>query len=91
MVKNMESTDFHTFFTATLQQRCLLKENCDFLVPLNISDQIHIGYFVQNCFISKKMHKVVKNKAQGCSAPLINDHFNGNCSPNQKTGMKMNL
>ena len=38
MVQNMENIDFRTFFAVTSQQWPLLKKNCDFWVPSNISD-----------------------------------------------------
>ena len=45
MAQNMENIDFRTFFTVTSQQWSLLKQNYDFWVPWNISDQIHFIFW----------------------------------------------
>ena len=61
MVQNMENIDFRTFFAVTSQQWPLLKRNCDFWVPWNISDQIHrilcpnLVYFLRKCTKSSKI------------------------------------
>ena len=61
MAQNMENIDFRTFFVVTSQQWPLLKYNCDFWVPWNISDQIHrilcpnLLYFVRKCTKSSKI------------------------------------
>ena len=73
MAQNMENIDFRTFFTVTSQQWSLLKYYCDFWVPWNISDQIHrilCPKLLLLFFFFEKMHKIFKNKAQGCSTPL---------------------
>ena len=60
---------FAHFFTLTSLQWSLLKWNCDFWVPWNISDQIH-GILCPKLFLFfEKMRKVFKNKAQGCCTP----------------------
>ena len=66
----MEIIDFRTFFTVTSQQFSLLKLNCYFGVPLNISDQIHMISCPKLLYFLEKLQKVFKNKTQGCCTPL---------------------
>ena len=54
MDQNMKNIDFHTLFASTSQPWSQLKQNFDFLVPWNISNQIHwifcpkMLYFLEN-------------------------------------------
>ena len=47
----------------------------DFWVPWNISDQIHRILCPKLLYFLEKMHKVFKNKAQGCCTPLISEQI----------------
>ena len=66
MVQNMVNIDFRTFFAVTSQQWPLLKWNCDFWVPWNISDQIHrilcpnLVYFLRKCTKFSKIRPEVQ-------------------------------
>ena len=70
MAQNMENTDFCTYFIVTSQQWSLLKWNCDFLVPMNISDQIHGILCPKLLNFFEKMHKIFKNKGPVVQYPL---------------------
>ena len=70
MVQNMKKVEFHTFFTVTSQQWYLLRQNWDFWVPWDIPDQIDRICCPKFLYFFEKMHKVFKNKAQGCCTPL---------------------
>ena len=69
MAQNMENVDFRTIFTITSQHVSHLKENCDFWVPLNISDQI-IEHFVQCCFIFQENAQSLQKQGPGMQYPL---------------------
>ena len=68
---NMENIDFGTVFTVTLQQWSLLKKNCDFCLPLNISDQIHRILCPKLLYVLRKCTKSSKIRPRGV-VPLTN-------------------
>ena len=70
MVQNLENIDFCTFFCCNFTKWSLLKKNCAFWDPLNISDHIYTILCPKLLYFFKKMYKGFKNKAQGCSTPL---------------------
>ena len=61
---------FSHIYTVTSKPFSLLDLNCDFLVTLNISNQIHLILCPKLIHFFEKIHKIFKKKVQGCSIPL---------------------
>ena len=70
MAQNMENIDFRIFFTVTSQQwptevKLWFLSSLEHFWPGPWDTLSEVALFFE------KMHKVFKNKAQGCSSPLM--------------------
>ena len=75
MLQNMENIDFRTCFTLTSQQWSLLKWNCDFLVPWNISEQKHRTLCPKLLYVLRECAKSLKIRPRGTVPPWSMMHL----------------